>query len=133
MKWKIEYLEKEGYVRIMTEGVYNPEEHLQMMKDTLSADFWKPDTPVLLDNRKLDYSETDLEDLKKSSHDMLVNNELIGNAKIAFLISSIGDYKVVRQFELITEEDVSAWMHVFMDENQALRWLLAYRTTQSAS
>lgn len=129
MEWNIEYVENEKYIRVTTSGSYNPQEHLRMMKELLAADFWKPDTPVLLDNRKLDYSETDLEDLKQSSHDMLVNNELIGHSKIAFLIGTKESYEVVRQFELITEEEVSAWMHIFMDEKQAVRWLLAYRTT----
>lgn len=133
MKWEIKYVEDKKYVRITTEGIYNPVEHLQMMEDLLSADFWKPGTAVLLDNRQLDYSEAQLKDLEKSSHDMLVNNDLIGHSKIAFLIKSKEAYEVVREFELITEEEVSAWMHIFLDENQAIRWLIAYRTTHGAS
>lgn len=131
MNWKIEYDEREKYVRITSSGVYDSEEHMQLMKEFLSADFWKPGTPVLIDDRRLDLSEVDLEDLKKISHDMLVNNERIGNSKIAFLVSDKEDYNLVRQFELITEEDVSAWMHVFMNENQALRWLSAHRSSRA--
>ena len=123
MKWKIEFVEDKNYVRITTEGKYTPATHRQMGEDFLSKEFWQPGMPVLLDNRALDYSEADTKDLEISSCDMLKSNERIGDSKIAFLISSVESYKVIREFELITEEEVSAWMQVFLDENQALRWL----------
>lgn len=133
MKWDIQFIEPEKFMKITAEGKYEPEEHLVMMKEILSHPLWKPDTPVLLDNRKLDYFGTDLVDLEKSSADMLMYNQFIGSSKIAFLTNSIENFNIIRQFELITEEEVSAWMQVFLDENQALRWLLAYRIKQDSA
>lgn len=130
MKWEIQFIESEGFMKVTNEGIYQPEEHLKMMEELLARPEWKPDTPVLLDNRKLDYSDTNIADLEQSSEHMLSYNRFIGNSKIAFLTNSIENFNVIRQFELITEEEVSAWMQVFLDENQALRWLLAYRIKQ---
>lgn len=129
MKWKIEFVEPENYLKVTTEGVYNPEPHLQMMKEILTSPYWKPGSSILLDVRKLDYSKTNLVELEQSSRDMLAYNQIIGSAKIAFLANSIESLNVIRQFELTTEEDVSAWMQVFLSENQALRWLNAYRAS----
>lgn len=128
MNWEFAFVEPEEYLRITARGVYHPVPHLQMMKETVTHLNWKPGTPVLLDVRKLDYSQTNLIELEQSSRDMFVYDNFIGSSKIAFLTASINDLNVIRQFELITAEDVSAWMQVFLDENQALRWLSAYRT-----
>jgi hypothetical protein len=128
MKWKFEFLPKENYIRVTSEGVYNPTDHRQMMIELLSLPEWHPGMAVLLDNRKLSYAEAVQADLQQSSDDVLQYNSLIGESKIAFLVGSLGDVEAIRRFELMTEEDVSAWMQVFLDENQALRWLLAYRS-----
>jgi hypothetical protein len=128
MKWKFEFLPKENYIRVTSEGVYNPTEHRQMMIELFSQPEWHPGMAVFLDNRKLSYAEAVLAELQQSSDDVLQYNSLIGESKIAFLVGSLADVEAIRRFELMTEEDVSAWMQVFLDENQALRWLLAYRS-----
>lgn len=118
-------------MRVTIKGVYHPDPHLQMMREIFASSHWKPNLSILLDVRKLDYSRTNLVELEKSSNDMLVYNQIIGSAKIAFLTNSIENLNIIRQFELTTEEDVSAWMQVFLDENQAIRWLSAYRASQN--
>lgn len=127
MHWNFEYVSDERYLRITTEGVYNPDEHRQMLKEVLELPDWKPGLPIFLDNRKLSYAEADTKDLKESGEDMLRSDTLIGDSKIAFLAGSRSDFEVIRRFELITEEDLSAWMQVFLDENEALRWIRKYR------
>ena len=131
MNWKIEFVEDEHYVRVTLEGVFSVEDHERMMEEIFSRPFWQPGIPILFDDRKLTHRETSNADLQKVSAETRANNERLGDSKLAFLTYSRSDFETLRRFELITEEEVSAWMHAFFDENEALRWLLAYRVRPS--
>jgi len=61
--------------------------------------------------------------MRKASFNHEDNDEWIGNSKIAFLMNSVGDFGLGRQYEILTDGRVSARIHVFVDEETATRWL----------
>lgn len=123
MNWTVEKLETEPFVRVAPEGVFDPNEHLRMLEDLLTRRFWKPGTPVLFDFRNLDFVGTDIEDVREASDNRRKNEARIGGGKSAFLMKSLTDFARGRQFQLLTEDKVSAELRIFMEEEQALRWL----------
>ena len=125
MKWAICSCKDQPFVRVTLKGVFNPDDYLWMLRDLISQDFWKPGTFILLDNRKLDFSKSNYEAMRKASFSHEDNDEQIGNGKIAFLMNSTGDYGLGRQYENLAEGRVSARIHVFIDEATAIGWLRA--------
>ncbi len=123
MNWTVEKLETEPFVRVAPEGVFDPDEHCRMLEDLLTREFWKPGMPVLFDFRKLEFTGTNIEDVREASLNRRNNEARIGDGKSAFLMKSLTDFARGRQFQLLTEDKVSAELHIFMEEDKALRWL----------
>jgi hypothetical protein len=123
MKWRIEYSPKQKFIRINLEGKFSVEGHLEMIKDILSQAFWRPGMNVLFDNRRLDYGSSSFEAMTQASRNQAAHDEDIGDGKAALLMKSVADFGLGRQYEIITDEKISANVHVFLDENQAIRWL----------
>lgn len=123
MKWTVEYKEKGRYVRVVTGGVFNVDDHGKMTEDILSREFWTPGMNVLFDHRKLDFGDTGFEAMREASQTHVKNDARIGDGRSAILMKSVSDFGLARQFEMLTDEQISADLHVFLDEKQALRWL----------
>jgi hypothetical protein len=113
------------FVKIVESGVYNVEDHIRMLEDLVSRDFWTPGTNILLDELALDYRGTTLEQLREAAARRVRMDALIGGGKVAALMKSIPDFVRARQYELITDGKISARIRVFRDEAEAIKWLLA--------
>lgn len=125
MSWTVEYVKDRHFVRVVAKGVYNIDDHLRLLEDIVSRDFWKPGMNVLIDDSRLDLHQTTLEELRKAGLKRIELDVLIGGGKTAVLVSSLTDFARARQFELITSGKVSAKIDIFKDEDEAIRWLLA--------
>ncbi len=123
MNWTIEYIKEKNFVKIVTEGDFTVGDHLKMIKDIISQKFWKPGMNTFFDHRKLEFSETTVELMKKVSENHKKYEAQIGAGKAAILMKSLEDYLRGRQFELLTSSHASAKMNIFMDEDKALKWL----------
>lgn len=123
MNWTTEYIEKQNFVKIVTEGDFTVNDHLTMIKDITSQKFWKPGMNVFFDHRKLEFNETTVELMRKVSENHKKYEKQIGDGKAAILMKSLEDYLRGRQFELLVSHQGSARLSIFMDEDQALKWL----------
>ncbi len=63
MTWTIEYIEALKYVRVTGEGDFSVQEHAALLDDIVSRDFWKPGTPLLLDNKNVSFTGADMKRL----------------------------------------------------------------------
>jgi hypothetical protein len=124
MKWTFEFIENKKYIRVVSEGVFNAREQAQLIEDLISQSFWHKEMPVLFDNRKLDYSVGGAAAIREASRFHIENDERIGDGKAALLMKSVTDFGFGRQYELLTDVATSVKIHVFLDENQAVSWLL---------
>jgi hypothetical protein len=125
MNWKIEKLEDTGYVRVTFEGKFDISRHKEMFNDIISQEFWQPDTPLLMDNRNLDFGEIDYTTMTQISHNFQLFSNEIGKGRAAMLMKSMLDFGYGRQFEMISEIKVGkTQMRVFRDEEEALTWLM---------
>lgn len=124
MKWTVEYTEKLKYVRVNIKDEFNVQEHLKMIEDIVSQKFWCPGMPILFDGRAVYLGNTDFNTVMQASRNQILYDEQLGNGKNALLMKSAADFGIGRQYEMITEEKISAKIHVFLDEQQAIRWLI---------
>lgn len=125
MHWTIEYIEDRHFARVVAKGIYNIDDHMLMLEDVAARDFWKPGMNLLIDASELDFSRTNLEQLREASIKRIELDDLIGDGKTAVLVNSLVNFGRARQFQLITSGKISAKMDVFKDEDKALEWLLA--------
>lgn len=123
MKWTFEYIENKEYIKIVSEGIFSGEEAIRQIEELLVHPNWRKGMPILVDNRKVDYGVSGTNAMKKASEFHIENDERIGSGKAALLMKSVTDFGLGRQYELLTDEEISANVHIFLDEKQALRWL----------
>jgi hypothetical protein len=124
MDWTVEHNAAQGYVTVRTRGEFTLRDHLQMIEDIVSRDFWRPGTAVLFDHRELDFGATGIAAMRQASENHVEHDERIGRGRAAVLMRSPADYGRGRQFEMLTDGRVEAQVQIFLDEDEALRWLL---------
>ena len=123
MNWTIEYIEPLNVVKIITEGDFSTDDHLRMIEDIISRDFWIPGMDTFFDHRKLDFKRTTIALMRKVSANHQKYEKQIGNGKAALLMKSLADFARGRQIELMTRYEVSATVSVFLDEEETIKWL----------
>lgn len=124
MNWTIEYIELRQYVRISYEGFFSVGEQVAAIEDLISRQFWQPGMSVLADYRKLDFGKTDISTMQQLSVSHQNKDRSIGTTRFALLMKSVSDFGRGRQYELLSKEKISAKLEVFLDEDEALGWLL---------
>lgn len=124
MRWTIVYVKEHDFVRVGTKGIYNIDDHIRMLEDVVTRDFWKSDMNLLINASELDFSDTRLEQLRAVSVKRIELDALIGSGKTAIVMNSITDFARARQYELLTSGKVAAKIDVFKNEDKALEWLL---------
>jgi hypothetical protein len=124
MDWIAEYIKEKQFATVKTIGEFTVEDHARMVEDIVSQDFWEPGLDVLFDHRNLHFGFTTVEIMKRASANHERNDERIGDGKAAILMKSVVDFGRGRQFELVAADRVSAKLKVFMDEQEAVDWLL---------
>ncbi|HEX6038820.1 hypothetical protein [Longimicrobium sp.] len=124
MEWTVEHDEELGFVTVRTRGVFTTRDHLRMTEDVLSRDFWRPGTSVLFDHRALEFGAADLAVMRAASENHVAHDDRIGTGKAAVLMKAAADFGRGRQFEMLSEGRISALVHIFLDEAEAIAWLL---------
>ena len=123
MNWTVEYRESGHYVIVTADGKFTVEDHRKLLEDVSSREFWRPGMNLFVDNRKLDFDDAGSEEIMQASINHSKIDALFGNGKTGILMKSISDFVLGREYEMLTDEKVSADLHIFLDEKQALRWL----------
>lgn len=125
MFWTIEYVNDRHFVRVVATGSYNMDDHLRMLEEVVTRDFWKPGMNWLLNESNLTYRGTSLEQLREAAALRVKMDARIGAGKTAVVMGTLTDFARARQYELITSGKISAKIDIFKDEDKAIRWLLA--------
>ncbi|HEX6372851.1 MAG TPA: hypothetical protein VF006_28270 [Longimicrobium sp.] len=123
MDWTVE--DCTDHVVVTTRGAFDAAEHRRMVEDIVTRDFWRPGTAVLFDHRELSFGGSGYQQMLEARENHLAHNTDIGDGKAAVVMGSRADFGLGRQFELLTEGQVDARMHIFLDPVEALAWLLA--------
>jgi hypothetical protein len=95
-----------------------------MIEDLVSRPGWRPGTAALFDCRQVRFGDIGFNEVLEATSIHVSNDALIGNGKSAILMKSSADYGVGRQFQNVTGGRVSAQIRIFLDEAEALAWLL---------
>lgn len=124
MEWTIDFERAERYVVVTTQGLFSPEGHRRMTEDIISREEWHPGAAVLFDHRQLDFGDSGLEAMQRAGATHRQHDERIGDGKAAVLMNTPVNYGRGRQFQLLTEGKVGARLQIFLNEAEAIRWLL---------
>jgi hypothetical protein len=124
MEWMVEHKAAHDYVVVTTRGEFSVKDHLRMTQDIVSRDFWRPGTAVLFDHRGLDFAASGFSAMRSAGENHTAYDARIGDGKAAVLMRTQADYGRGRQFEMLTEGQVEARLRIFLDESEALGWLL---------
>jgi hypothetical protein len=124
MEWTIDFGRAEEYVVVTTRGLFSPEDHRRMTEDIVSRPGWHPGADVLFDHRQLDLGESGLEAMQRAGENHREHDDRIGNGKAAVLMNTPVNFGRGRQFQLLTEGKVGARLQIFLNEAEAIRWLL---------
>ena len=122
MEWTVE--DRSDHVVVTTRGVFTVAEHRRMVEDIVSRDFWRPGTAVLFDHRELSFGDSGYAQMLEARENHLENDTRIGGGKAAIVMGTRADFGRGRQFELLAAGRVEAQLHVFLDPDEALAWLL---------
>jgi hypothetical protein len=124
MEWTVDFERAEEYVVVTTRGVFSPDGHRRMTEDIISRDEWRPGAAVLFDHRQLDFGDTGLEAMQRAGDNHREHDDRIGNGKAAVLMNTPVKFVRGRQFQMLTEGHVEARLQIFLNEAEAIRWLL---------
>jgi hypothetical protein len=124
MDWTVEFDEPHGYFRIVTRGDFTLADHRTMVDDLLSRPEWRPGTSALFDHRRVRFGDIGFNEMLQVKSIHLINEARIGNGKSAIVLNPDADYGLGRQFQILTDGRVSARIHIFVDEGEAVAWLL---------
>ena len=122
MEWTIERAHR-GFLTVRTDGRFSVDDHRRMVEDILARGDWRPGTPVLFDNRRLDFGEVGIEAMHGAHENHRAHDAEVGGGRVAILMGSVADFGTGRQFELLSEGHVQAQLRVFQQEEDAIRWL----------
>lgn len=124
MEWTVEHRAAQDFVIVTTRGAFALHDHVRMIEDIVSRGFWRPGMSVLFDHRALDFGTMGLAGMREAAANHVAHDARIGNGRAAVLMKTPADYGRGRQFEMLTDGVVSATMQIFLDETEALCWLL---------
>jgi hypothetical protein len=124
MEWMVDFERAEKYVVVTTRGLFSPEDHRRMTEDVVSREEWRPGMTVLFDHRQLDFGDSGLEAMQRAVDNHRENDDRIGDGKAAVLMNTPVNFVRGRQFQLLTEGRVGARLQIFLNEAEAIRWLL---------
>ena len=122
MEWTVE--DRTDHLVVTTRGAFNVAEHRRMVEDIVTRDFWRPGTAVLFDHRELSVGDSGYAQMMEARENHLEHNDRIGDGKAAIVMGTRADFGRGRQFELLADGRVDARLHVFLDPEEALAWLL---------
>ena len=123
MKWTIQSAEGNDFIKVNLEGDFSVSELPQTLRELFSRADWKPGKPVLFDDTKLILTNTDLDEIRKSSQLYSEYAANYGDSKIAVLAGSLTDFARGRQFELLARNKVKVNIQIFLKEEEAVNWL----------
>jgi hypothetical protein len=123
MRWTVESESDGELIIVRTSGRFDVESHRLMIEDIVSREFWRPGRHVLFDHRALDWGGTGIDDMRAAQANHAAYDDRIGEGRAAILMGDVASFGIGRQFEQLSEDAVSARLHVFSDEDQARFWL----------
>ena len=123
MKWTIEYLEKDGIVRIKTFGPADWDQHKRMSEEALALGRKNGSHRFLADHRKLEHglSILQVDDIPKMLKEIGVTSE----DKVAIVFNPASPINNAVKFFRDAAFLASLQLLIFSNENKAIEWLKA--------
>ncbi|MGD0596482.1 MAG: hypothetical protein ABSA64_03040 [Sedimentisphaerales bacterium] len=123
MKWTIEYLEKDGIVRIKTFGPADWDQHRRMSEEALALGRKNGSHRFLADHRKLEHglSILQVDDIPKMLKEIGVTSE----DKVAIVFNPASPINNAVKFFRDAAFLASLQLLIFSNENKAIEWLKA--------
>ena len=124
MEWTIERAGRPGLLRVVMAGEFSVEGCAKMFEELASAGVASSDSRILFDERELDLSNVNYAEIMTASSLFIGNDKNLAAKRAALLVDSNVKYRVGKQFETITNPHTHVAFSTFLDESEALNWLL---------
>lgn len=124
MNWTIDTTSLPAYIRVCVKGSASIRSLTAMWDEVLAIETWKPGTCVFLDCRALEPIEENAFNLASQLVDLFLgSSDLIGDGRIALMMTPPINYLFYRQFQYSLGLRGSTHVQIFSDELQATNWL----------
>ena len=133
MNWTIKYVTGFDLFQVAYEGEASLKEVIQAKQEYLGHKDWRPGMNLLVDLQKTIFPKLESDDFRRNA---LFNNEHeaeFGFGRIAFLVKCKNDFGVARQIQSYMDMYTNHEIMVFMDEKEALLWLISKHTPKAVS
>src|SRR5215203_4463352 len=122
MKWTIEHDRTDDFFRVTCSRQFSDNDCRRMLDELAFAEDWQRDADILIDYRETDFTGIQVNDLQivLNYHKQLA--PVLGNGKLALVMSSVRDLQLARQYERLNEKIVHAKIMVFDDDSRAIDW-----------
>lgn len=124
MEWRIERADQAGLLRVVMSGPFSIEGYARMFEDIAAAYSSPSESRILFDERDVDISNVNYAEIMTASNLFLNNDSIVAAKKAALLVDSGFKYRVSKQFETITSPHTRVALNTFLDENEAVDWLM---------
>jgi len=85
-------------VRVVIEGNFNTFDHLKMLEEFISQEFWQPGIPILSDDKRLSFEGVNIDVIRQASLNHQKYEPQIGDGKVSIVMNSITDFARGRPF-----------------------------------
>jgi hypothetical protein len=124
MEWTIIKTDEESFIRLMPRRNFNHVDYRAMVNDVVTSDFWESGTDVLVDYRQVEFGASNIETFRELVCIHQKYDTQIGTCRLAILMKTQADFGRGRQFELLARGKIAASLHIFLEEQEAVHWLL---------
>ena len=125
MNWTIDPSTLPDFLTVRTNGSPSAETFAEMWNDICRHADWRPGNKVFFDNRELEQIEMGQNMTDAAAKFFLSKEQEIGAARIAILSRWAQNIQYGRQFRYaLSHGRSSVSLHMFLDEQEALTWLL---------
>lgn len=124
MSWKGYEAEDSDLIRVQLSGKFSVKALEAMYAGLVSQSWIKQSKRILFDDRLVDLSGITEADLIASSEALLRHAAALRPSRIAIIIGSLDGFRKVCYLELIVASRTEASVQGFLDEQEAVDWLL---------
>jgi hypothetical protein len=124
MQFSLQYHQDQGIFEVKTNGEAEVERFCDFMKAIVDHEKWKPGSPVLVDNTKLNAAPLTIDGVKTIANFCEQHRAQFGHAKCALLASRDLEFGLTRMWQVFVSVDVwDVSEKLFKSRDEALAWL----------
>ena len=130
MEFRLSFNKKAGYAEINSSGHIDIQGIVDTLGKLFSNENWSPGMSILADYTDSSTIDLNSELVSQISHLVKGQNEIMGEGKLAIIMSSDLDYGYARMFQLLTEDYIDKEVNIYRDRETAYEWIISSESVE---